>query len=199
MRRRDGRKHVASCRPNVAYRGVHASRGKVTRAEPVAALYEQHRVKHVGTFPELEDQICSFAPGFSGSPDRLDALVWALSDLMVSAPMASWGIYEIYRQELQLTSVAEQRPSIAERSDRICMQKPSNSEIQLPLTDRGRRMTRPRCVRLGVRWPRGASVAVAESASASAGLGSPEYLYGTHRAAKPLGSSPGFAGVAVEV
>ncbi len=61
---------------------VHAARGKHTRAEPIAALYEQGRISHVHPFPELEDQLCSFtgAPGES-SPDRLDALVWGLSEL----------------------------------------------------------------------------------------------------------------------
>lgn len=74
--------------PRVAYTAVHASRGKATRAEPVAALYEQGRVHHVGAFPELEDQLCSWLPG-EDSPDRLDALVWALTDLMLDAP--TWG------------------------------------------------------------------------------------------------------------
>lgn len=61
---------------------VHASRGKRTRAEPIAALYEQGRVSHVRPYPELEDQLCSFT-GSAGedSPDRLDALVWGLSEL----------------------------------------------------------------------------------------------------------------------
>jgi phage terminase large subunit-like protein len=66
---------------------VRATRGKYTRAEPVAALYEQGRVRHVGALPELEDEMCDFAPGglSSGrSPDRLDALVWALSALMLT-------------------------------------------------------------------------------------------------------------------
>ena len=66
---------------------VHASRGKYLRAEPIAALYEQSRVKHVGAFPALEDEMCDFALGglSSGrSPDRLDALVWALSALMLT-------------------------------------------------------------------------------------------------------------------
>jgi phage terminase large subunit-like protein len=63
---------------------VHASRGKRTRAEPIAALYEQGRVHHAGAFPELEDQLCTWTPD-GQSPDRLDALVWALSELMVGA------------------------------------------------------------------------------------------------------------------
>lgn len=73
--------------PSVAYREVTASRGKVARAEPVAALYEQNRVKHMCGMPELEDQMCSFtSDGYlgHGSPDRVDALVWAVSDLMLA-------------------------------------------------------------------------------------------------------------------
>lgn len=72
---------------NVAYRGVHAKRGKILRAEPVSALYEQSRVHHVGAFPELEDQQCGFAGG-GDSPDRLDAMVYAISDLMIGAEIA---------------------------------------------------------------------------------------------------------------
>ena len=61
---------------------VSASVGKYARAEPVAALYQQGRVFHVGSFPRLEDQLCTWEPGSSTSPDRMDALVWALSDLI---------------------------------------------------------------------------------------------------------------------
>ena len=61
---------------------VWASRGKTTRAEPVTALYEQGRISHAGEFPELEDQLTGWTPGMK-SPDRLDALVWALTELMV--------------------------------------------------------------------------------------------------------------------
>lgn len=66
----------------VAVKPVRASRGKATRAEPVAALYEQGRVHHVGTFGILEDQMCQWMPG-QKSPDRMDALVWALTELML--------------------------------------------------------------------------------------------------------------------
>lgn len=62
---------------------VRASRGKRTRAEPVAALYEQRNIHHVGMFAHLEDQLCSWVPDLSNSPDRLDALVWALTELIV--------------------------------------------------------------------------------------------------------------------
>lgn len=65
----------------VAYRKVTASRGKRTRAEPVAALYEQGRVHHVGGLQQLEDQMCAWTPDSGQSPDRLDALVWAVTDL----------------------------------------------------------------------------------------------------------------------
>lgn len=73
--------------PQIAYRAVHARKGKRLRAEPVAALYEQGRVHHVDGFAVLEDQMCSFTDSGGGpSPDRLDALVWALTDLIIDAP-----------------------------------------------------------------------------------------------------------------
>jgi phage terminase large subunit-like protein len=66
-----------------------ASKGKFIRAEPVSSLYEQGRVHHVGTFTKLEDQMCSFTADFDRkamgySPDRMDALAGALTELMVS-------------------------------------------------------------------------------------------------------------------
>ena len=78
--------------PLVPYKGVHASRGKVARAEPVAALYEQKRVRHARGLDQLEDQMCKMTvQGFEGqgSPDRVDALVWALHELMIE-PVAKW-------------------------------------------------------------------------------------------------------------
>ncbi|WP_107498059.1 terminase family protein [Thalassobius sp. I31.1] len=78
--------------PLVPYTGVRASRGKVARAEPVAALYEQGRVRHVRGLGRLEDQMCLMsARGYAspGSPDRVDALVWALQALMID-PAASY-------------------------------------------------------------------------------------------------------------
>jgi len=90
---------------NVAFTEVRASRGKMVRAEPVAALYDQGRVHHIGTFPQLEDQMTNFtsdidraAAGYS--PDRVDALVWAFSELLVE-PMPGEGIYEFYRQQAE--------------------------------------------------------------------------------------------------
>ena len=79
-------KVIRTADPNIPYRAVNATRGKVVRAEPVAALYEQGRVRHVGQFAELEDQLCMIGPqGYigRGSPDRADAAVWAITDLML--------------------------------------------------------------------------------------------------------------------
>ncbi|MDF2232948.1 terminase family protein [Albimonas sp. CAU 1670] len=70
--------------PDVSYAGVSASRGKLARAEPIAMAYERGQVRHVGAFPELEDEMCAFGPARDpreGSPDRVDALVWAVSEL----------------------------------------------------------------------------------------------------------------------
>lgn len=86
---------------NLPVTTVWASRGKVARAEPVSALYEQGRVHHIGAFPHLEDQMCAFTTDFDRasagySPDRVDALVWALTELLVQ-PMPQYGIYEAMR------------------------------------------------------------------------------------------------------
>ena len=83
---------VRSIDPAVPYRGIHATRGKAARAEPVAALYEQGRVNHALGLGDLEDEMCQMtAHGFDGqgSPDRVDALVWALTDLFLE-PAKTW-------------------------------------------------------------------------------------------------------------
>lgn len=85
---------------SIPYKAVHASRGKARRAEPVAALYEQGHVHHVGNYPQLEDQLCDmtvdFDPTVMGySPDRLDAAVWALTELMLTEPVGGF-----FRKEL---------------------------------------------------------------------------------------------------
>lgn len=75
---------VRAVRATVPFKSVTATRGKWTRAEPIAALYEQGRISHVGTFASLEDEMVNFGPnGMVGdvSPDRVDALVWALTEL----------------------------------------------------------------------------------------------------------------------
>jgi phage terminase large subunit-like protein len=83
---------IRQLNPTVPFTKCHASRSKVARAEPVAALYEQGRVFHARDLGALEDQMCAMtAQGFSGkgSPDRVDALVWALTDLILT-PAQNW-------------------------------------------------------------------------------------------------------------
>ena len=77
---------------NVPYRSVRATRGKILRAEPISALYEQHRVHHIGSFPELESQMCSYTGETNSSPDRLDALVWGITELSKSSGQVNWRI-----------------------------------------------------------------------------------------------------------
>ncbi len=79
---------------DVPYTQVRATRGKILRAEPVAALYQQKRVHHVGSFPELEDQMCNYSPiSKSTSPDRLDAMVWAISQLSNEPGEPYWNFH----------------------------------------------------------------------------------------------------------
>jgi len=95
---------------NVSYSAVHASRGKFIRAEPIAALYEQSRVHHVGTFAELEDQLTSFTADIDrsklGSPDRVDALVWGLTELMVER-MPYEGLWNFYKERAAEVALAK--------------------------------------------------------------------------------------------
>ena len=100
--------------PLVPYREVRASRGKAIRAEPISALYEQRKVHHVGTFAPLEDQMCAFTSDFSRSlagysPDRVDALVWAITELAVkhSVPTASSQTYHIAGYDTGRSSYAQ--------------------------------------------------------------------------------------------
>ena len=84
--------NIRTVAPDIPYRCVRASRGKTIRAEPVAALYEQGRVHHVGMHEQLEDQMCEYMPG-EESPDRMDALVWAITDLLIEPEMVE--MYEV--------------------------------------------------------------------------------------------------------
>jgi phage terminase large subunit-like protein len=83
--------NIRTVDPGIAYKAVHASRGKLIRAEPIAALYEQGRVHHVGAFPVLEDQMCEWIPG-EKSPDHMDAHVWAMTEL-IGIPEARSQVY----------------------------------------------------------------------------------------------------------
>jgi len=83
---------LRSVDPNIPYRSVRATRGKLLRAEPIAALYEQRKVHHLGVFPELETQMCTYVGQVKPSPDRLDALVWGLTELSKSQGNINWRI-----------------------------------------------------------------------------------------------------------
>ena len=74
--------NIRNLEPNINFKQVRATRGKILRAEPISALYEQGKVSHLQRFAELEEQMTSYT-GTQGeeSPDRLDALVWALTEL----------------------------------------------------------------------------------------------------------------------
>jgi phage terminase large subunit-like protein len=80
--------------PNVSYKAVRASRGKTTRAEPIAALYEQKRIHHVGSLPKLEDELCNYDPTIKdGADDRMDALVWGASELFLEERAEGGGVF----------------------------------------------------------------------------------------------------------
>ena len=105
-------RHVLnSVRPGINIIEVHATRGKHVRAEPISALYALGRIHHVGTFPQLESQMCQItASGYEGdgSPDRVDAMVWGFTELFPKLvnktergiPPASGGRYGLQRDEL---------------------------------------------------------------------------------------------------
>jgi phage terminase large subunit-like protein len=99
---------IKTADPNVPVSVITASRGKAVRAEPVSAIYEQNKVHHVGRFESLEDQMCSFTTnGYMGeaSPDRADALVWALSFLMIGD--TNTGILDFYVAEAAKLAAAQ--------------------------------------------------------------------------------------------
>jgi phage terminase large subunit-like protein len=92
---------------NIPFTAVHATRGKAVRAEPIAALYEQGRVHHVGSFPALEDQMCDWDPAMSTkSPDRVDALVWVLTEL--SAASDCFGLLDWLEEQVAAANREEQ-------------------------------------------------------------------------------------------
>lgn len=87
---------IRSVDENVSFKSVNASRGKLVRAEPISALWEQRRAHMVGMFPQLEDQLTSFAGGSGSSPDRLDAMVWGMTELMLSPGNGAQGWLDYY-------------------------------------------------------------------------------------------------------
>jgi len=106
---------IRSIDPSVRFIPVTASRGKVVRAQPISALYGGKKVHHVGYFPEMEEEMCSFTDfGYVGekSPNRADALVWALTELMLEESEAGWVQY--YQSKLGKGPQAEQVAKINE-------------------------------------------------------------------------------------
>ena len=94
---------LRQCEANLPVRLVTATRGKFLRAEPIAAAYERGMVHHVGALAKLEDQLCALTPDFDArsagySPDRADALVWAIADLIDGDRKSSVGMIEFYRE-----------------------------------------------------------------------------------------------------
>lgn len=115
---------------------VHATRGKVTRAEPAAALYEQGRISHVGTLSTLEDQMCLFTSDFDRksmgySPDRVDALVWALTHLFLEEN--DTGILDFYAQEAKAKQKREEGvirgASTEPQGDWVKMRSPTGASM----------------------------------------------------------------------
>lgn len=94
--------------PNLSYRAVHATRGKLVRAEPICALYERGFVHHVGTFPQLEEEMCSYVPG-GKSPNRMDALVWCLTELFPERVRLT--LVDSRLEEMQKTEAAKVQAS----------------------------------------------------------------------------------------
>jgi phage terminase large subunit-like protein len=123
-----------------AYRGVTATRGKIRRAEPIAGLYEQHRVHHVGNFAVLEDQMCNYNPRIPEdqqiSPDRMDALVWALTFLVGKRGLA--GLHAAYRQlEQEQENEAAGKPARPDEEKKMRPIKPKVdlSTLEKPTTN----------------------------------------------------------------
>ena len=83
---------IRTVEAGVPYKAIRSSRGKILRAEPISALYEQGKVSHLGLFSELEQQMCSYTPETAKSPDRLDALVFGLTELSASSGQAMWRV-----------------------------------------------------------------------------------------------------------
>jgi phage terminase large subunit-like protein len=94
--------------PNLPVRKVTATRGKFVRAEPIATAYERGVVFHLGDFPKLEDQLCTLTPDFDArasgfSPDRADALVWAIADLIGTEPAGPQALLDFYTARMKTT------------------------------------------------------------------------------------------------
>ena len=118
---------IRAADPNLPVHMISASRGKVLRAEPVSALYEQGVVHHVGRFAVLEDQLCAFTTaGYrgEGSPDHADALVFAVTELMLKADNTA--IIEFYRLKVEDQAQPAAAEAAPERPTKIRLRVPEN-------------------------------------------------------------------------
>lgn len=158
---------------NVSYTAIHASKGKVTRAEPISALYEQKRVHHVGNLAILEDQMCDYDPATcTDSPDRMDADVWALTELSETSTV--FGVNEFFekgaadRVMTQLTAAAaaseKEKITLVSASEERCPKEDCRSLIVQTIGAHERR-----CAQCGHQWSKGA-------ASVRHGMSRTEYL-----------------------
>jgi phage terminase large subunit-like protein len=95
---------LKTVRPDIPVKLVYASRGKYVRAQPVASLYEQNRVKHINYFDDLEEELTSWTPLIGWSPNRLDALVWAFTELMVDDEEEEEGVV-MYEERVRISPV----------------------------------------------------------------------------------------------
>jgi phage terminase large subunit-like protein len=86
---------------SIPYKAVNATRGKYTRAEPISSLYVHNQIHHVGAFADLETQMCNWVPG-EQSPDRMDAMVWAFTELFFGAPEQESGVM-VYEETAQIS------------------------------------------------------------------------------------------------
>ncbi|MFB8182623.1 DNA-packaging protein [Streptomyces sp. NPDC055966] len=103
---------IRQVQTDIPIKVITASRGKLQRAEPVAALYEQHRVHHVGPLAQLEDQMTTWTPQSGTSPDRMDALVWALTELADGFSAQSWIDYMRRKSEAGQTPSGSEEPAV---------------------------------------------------------------------------------------
>lgn len=116
---------------NVPYREVRASRGKAVRAEPVAALYEQGRMHHVGFFAKLEDEMCDWDPSDpkASSPNRMDALVWAVTDLFFGEQTT--GMLDWLTAQTQVDAPEPVSPALPPQLERLPVSKPASAPTQV--------------------------------------------------------------------
>lgn len=116
--------------PDIPFKAVTASRGKVTRAEPISAKYEQRQVHHLGAFAELEDQMCVFTTDFDRkkagfSPDRMDSMVWGFTELLVSDDDGQ-AIHTFYKRQAAKQADSDSEKTKVKNEERIKMKAPAN-------------------------------------------------------------------------